>query len=269
MIFDWKCIRLEAEHDTLEACAPGSGCVNHMVCEDFGRLTRARFRACPIYLSMNRHYFPCFLVLFLAFAGLVRADEAKDAAEAIAKEAGYEEFGSVNSIAFTFNAKIGEKEIVRQWKWWPKEDKVRYTTPTGEITEYQRNSPGMPKEIDGWFINDQYWLLFPMHLRWDENIRLEIFQPSPEDLAAVGDEVRGLRVIYPADVGYTPGDIYELFYNDAHRIVWWIFRKGGSPNPTMASAWKDYRKFGPLTISLDHPGVTPDFRIFFTEVEVD
>lgn len=220
---------------------------------------------------MSTRCFPVCLCLFALIAGHAspaRAREPREAAAAIARAAGYDDFGSIRAITFTFNVKAGEKQIVRMWKWWPKEDKVRYIAPTGELTRYTRGSADMPEEIDGWFINDQYWLLFPLHLMWDKNVRLENFEPTAENTADAGEPVKGLRVIYEGQDGYSPGDIYELLYNDEHRIVWWIYRKGGSGTPTLETAWKDYRRFGPLTLSLERPGKKEGFRLFFTDLEV-
>lgn len=209
------------------------------------------------------------LLLMVCAVRPARAEEARDAAAAIAQAAGYDRFGSVGALEFNFNADIGDKKIRRSWKWWPREDKVRYTAPDGEVTEYLRGGPEVPREIDGWFINDQYWLLFPLHLQWDTTARLESFEPAPADREVAGKAVQGLRVIYPGDSGYTPGDIYELFYDDAHRIVRWHYRKGGREKPNLTAGWEDYRSFGPLTLSLEHPGASKDFRLWFTGVRVE
>ncbi len=187
----------------------------------------------------------------------------------LALAAGYEDFGKIEALGYTFRVSAKGKETARVWKWWPREDRVRFTSETGEVTEYRRDAADRPEKIDRWFINDQYWLLFPLHLRWDPGLTLETFVPSPEMQAASGGKADGLRVIYNAEQGYTPGDIYELFYNEEDRIVRWIFRRGGQPAEGTGVSWGDYRTIGPLTISLDHRRDAGDFRLWFEDVSVD
>ena len=64
--------------------------------------------------------------------------------------------------------------------------------------------------------------------------------------------------------------MYELFVDRDNQIREWTFHRGGSQKPTLAASWENYRKAGPLLISLDHRG-TKDGRpihIFFTDVAV-
>jgi len=46
--------------------------------------------------------------------------------------------------------------------------------------------------------------------------------------------------------------------------------RGGSQKPTLATNWDNYKKAGPLLISLDHPGTKDGkpIRVFFTDVAV-
>ena len=73
---------------------------------------------------------------------------------------------------------------------------------------------------------------------------------------------------YPEGGGYTPGDVYDLFYDADYRVTNWVFRKGGSAEPTRANEWKDYEKFGPLNISLNRTSPDGSIRIWFEGVAV-
>lgn len=182
------------------------------------------------------------------------------------------EFDRIESIQFTFNAQLQQTRVKRTWTWWPAENRVVYFDGT-RATEYDRDVIGglLPEEIhkiDSMFINDQYWLLFPFHVVWDTVATVQ----NMDDNAAVpiGEGwAQWVRVSYPPEGGYTPGDVYDLYLGPNHRIIQWVYHKGGTPEPTRMSTWEAYRKFGPIILSLDHVG-PPDsnFRIWFSDVVV-
>ncbi len=81
----------------------------------------------------------------------------------IAQSYGFEYFGQIEQIQYTFNVRIGDKHARRFWIWEPKLDKVTfdgmdYKDP---ITYYRKDLQTNPstklKSIDAWFINDNYW----------------------------------------------------------------------------------------------------------------
>jgi len=80
---------------------------------------------------------------------------------------------------------------------------------------------------------------------------------------------RRIVVTYPPD-GYSPGDTWELFVGTNNRIREWVYHHGGSPQWTGVWPWEDYKRAGPLLISLNHPGKKDDkpVRVFFSEVAV-
>jgi hypothetical protein len=45
-----------------------------------------------------------------------------------------------------------------------------------------------------------------------------------------------------------------------------VYRRAGSEKPTRISTWDDYRKVGPLTLSLNRQGEDQNFRVWFTNV---
>jgi len=75
-------------------------------------------------------------------------------------------------------------------------------------------------------------------------------------------------VTYPSTGGYTPGDVYELFLDNEYKLTHWVYRRGGSPEPTRITTWEDHRHVGPLTLSLMHQGAEGNFRLWFTNVGV-
>jgi len=78
-------------------------------------------------------------------------------------------------------------------------------------------------------------------------------------------------VKYPSEGGYTPGDTWELYVGADHRIQEFIYHRGGSQKPSVVVArWGDYKKAGPLLVSLDHRGTADGkpLRVFFSDVSV-
>ena len=211
--------------------------------------------------------------LMLACTTTDRPKRAADIRSDIAGSYGIASFDQVDEIRYTFNLKRGEKRAKRSWIWWPKRDRVEYW-PGGDQAEavrYSRSelsgsSSDDLKKIDAVFINDQYWLLFPLHLVWDQQTTVADVGRQPMPIG--GQSARSVVVTYPPSGGYTPGDVYELFIGPDNRLIQWIYRKGGSIEPTLVATWQDYRKVGPLTLALDHQGPSADFRVRFSDVAV-
>ena len=190
----------------------------------------------------------------------------------IAESYGFQYFGEVEKIQYRFNVKIGEKLINRFWIWEPHPDRVTFkgmdyqeavTYNRDEIEDTESNKL---KKIDAWFINDNYWLLFPYHVAWDTNAKVEDIGRKALPMGA--GKTRCVVVSYPATGGYTPGDVYDLYLDDQYRLVQWVYRRGGSEKPTRISTWEEHRKVGPLTVSLNHQGEDQNFRVWFTTVGV-
>ncbi|PYX67670.1 MAG: hypothetical protein DMG78_27210, partial [Acidobacteria bacterium] len=77
-------------------------------------------------------------------------------------------------------------------------------------------------------------------------------------------------VKYPADVGYTPGDIWDLYVKD-NRVVYFDYHRGGAKPPSRVFAtWEGYKKAGPILFSTEHRGTADGkpLHIFLTGVAV-
>jgi hypothetical protein len=234
----------------------------------------------------------CVLVIRLlvgasVIAATSLAQEHSPISEQIAKTYGLESFSQIEQIRYTFNAK-GALKVSRTWVWEPKTNHVSYEgkDKTGKPlkvtylrSQLSSQSAVVKDEIDPAFINDQYWLLFPLHLSWDSSAKVEA--TGMHKLPLGRGSARRVVVTYPSEGGYTPGDIWELFIGRDNHIQKWIYRRGGSAKPTGVWSWEDYKKAGPLLVSLDHrgtlfflPGASKPLpegkpvRIFFSDVSV-
>ena len=190
----------------------------------------------------------------------------------VADAYGIQNFGQIEQMRYTFNVQAGDKNVSRTWIWQPKTDEVTFAAGSNaQPITYSRKKisatgPDNLKKIDGWFINDNYWLLFPIHLAWDRQAKCEDIGMAKLPLGE--GKARCLVVTYPPEGGYTPGDVYELFLDDSFRVIQWVYRKGGSTVPTRIATWEDYRKVGPLLLSLNRQGADKNFRVWFKDVAV-
>jgi hypothetical protein len=76
---------------------------------------------------------------------------------------------------------------------------------------------------------------------------------------------------YPSNVGYTLGDTWELYVGTDGPIRELVFHHGGTMKPNLVIAtWLDYKKAGPLLVSLDHRGTADGkpLRVYFSNVAV-
>jgi hypothetical protein len=200
------------------------------------------------------------------------APSARALADRIAERYGSGRFGNVTALHYTFHVKFGDKHIEREWTWHPKQDSVEYRGPDAKgvmlkAAYSRKNAYSMGSEavatIDKSFINDQYWLLFPLHLKWDKDLTLKA---SASDRPG---EAWHLMAMYPSQGGYTPGDAYDLFVDSAATLKRWIFRKGNAPEATNEVTWEAPVEKGGLFLSLAHQGIGKDFKLWFTDVTVD
>lgn len=189
----------------------------------------------------------------------------------IARAYGLPKFDRVAAIRYTFNVKLPDKTVSRNWVWEPGPDRVTFT-PAGadaEAVTYDRanrEAAEIDPKIDAWFINDNFWLLFPFQVEWTPHLTVTTARNQPLPLS--DGRASRVTVQFPPDEGYTPGDAYDLYYDGSdYRIRQWVYRKAGAATPTRATTWEDHAKAGPILLSLDHRG-EGGFRVWFTNVAV-
>jgi hypothetical protein len=205
-----------------------------------------------------------FLVLgTLVFAAVSTAHTRPPIAEQIAKTYGLDSFGQIDAIRYTFNIDVPVLfKAARTWTWEPKADRVTYEgkDKAGNPVKvtYVRSQIGsqpenVQKEIDPGFTNDQYWLIFPFHVVWDTDAKVE--DKGMQKLPTGKGSARQVVVKYPSNLGYTPGDTWEHYVGPDNRIQQMVFHHGGSAKPnTVVATWAGYKKAGPLLVSTEHHG---------------
>lgn len=184
----------------------------------------------------------------------------------VAKAYGYDNFDKVNSIAYTWNVQAGDVVRTRDWKWNIKDRTVYYADADTSYTY----SLDLPKEelpkADAGFINDKYWLMYPFQLIWDTGYTYE----ETTDVAAPisGENSTKLTIIYNNEDGYTPGDAYDLYLDEAFIIQEWVFRKGNGTEGR-AFTWEAEKKIDGVTFATEHFNADGVKFIWFTGIEIE
>ena len=208
------------------------------------------------------------LIRFLLFGVLVLAKTSwaqtrPPIIEQIAKTYGLDSYGQIEAIRYTWNGEIpGLFKLSHAWEWEPKTNKVSYEGKDKDgkpvKVSYMRADVGsqpdaVKNEVDPAFINDNYWLLFPLHAYWDTSAT--VTDQGMHKLPAGSGSATLVSVKYPSDGGYTPGDTWDLYVGKDNRVEQFAYHRGGPRKPSLVIAsWTGYKKAGPLLISTEHRG---------------
>ena len=203
---------------------------------------------------------------------------AKISAEQLAKTYGLDSFGQVDAIRYTWNAQFPGVNVSHTWTWEPKTNRVTFEGKDKDgkpvkVTYLRSQLASQPEnvknEVDPGFINDNYWLLFPLHAYWDKSAT--VIDQGMKPLPLGNGSAQLVSVKYPSDGGYTPGDTWDLYVGKDNRVEQFVYHRGGPKKPSLVTAsWEAYKKAGPLLISTDHNGNADgnQVRIFLTDVAV-
>jgi hypothetical protein len=199
--------------------------------------------------------------------------------EKIAKAYGLDSWGQIQAIRYTWNASFPGVNVSRSYVWQPLTGQISYEAKDKEgkpvkvtymSSELGNQSDLVKNEAEPAFVNDNYWLLFPLHAYWDTSATVtdEGIQKLPLGTGSAEKVV----VKYPAEAGgYTPGDTWELYVGKDDRVEQFVYHRGGPKKPSVVIAtWSGYKKAGPLEISTDHRGTADGkpLRIFITGLAV-
>jgi len=201
--------------------------------------------------------------------------------EELAKTYGLDSYGQIEAVRYRFNLDLPALKVnlSRTWTWEPKSGQVTYESNDKDgkpvKVTYNRNqlnsAPGNVKdEIDPAFNNDNYWFIFPFHVYWDTSANVTV--TDKQKLPIGKGTAKLVSVKYPAELGgYTPGDTWDLYVGPDHRVVEFVYHRGGPKKPSLVTtSWAGYKKAGPLLVSTEHRGTADGqpAHIFFTNVAV-
>ena len=184
------------------------------------------------------------------------------------KANGFDNWSKVTELQFTFNVdRASNPHFERTWIWKPKTNQVTAITENDSIS-YNRNKLDSISDItNANFINDKFWLLAPLNLVWDEDNLTAVHKTEAE--APISKEpLQKLSVTYGDQGGYTPGDAYDLYFDDDYKVKEWVFRKTNQAEPSMTTTWEDYSEKGGLQFAKTHKNEDASFKLYFTDVVV-
>jgi hypothetical protein len=200
--------------------------------------------------------------------------------EEIGKAYGIDSFGQIDAIRYTWNGEIpGVFKLSHVWEWEPKTGKISYEGKDKDgkpvkVSYLESQLSGQPDSVKGGvepaFVNDNYWLLFPLHANWDKSAT--VTDQGMKKLPVGAGSARLVVVKYPAEAGgYTPGDTWDLYVGKDNRVQYLVYHRGGPKPPQLVIAsWAGYKKAGPLLVSTEHRGTADGkpLHISITDVAV-
>ena len=213
------------------------------------------------------------VVIFLAGCVKQTLPTGDDVRGHIAEAYGIQSLGLIQKMQYTFNQKEGDQTLRRFWIWEPKTDRVTYKGGDYQpaISYYRKdlseNSAANVKQIDQWFLHDNYLLLLPFRVAWDH--QAEVADMGLCNTTLSGESARCVNVVYPSNVeGHIIGDTYKLFLDGDYRILESIYQPADAPRQEGARRWARHRLVGPIVLSLVREDGEGRTRIRFTGVGV-
>jgi hypothetical protein len=200
--------------------------------------------------------------------------------EKVAKAYGLDSYDKIEAIRYTWNIDIpGLFKASHKWEWEPKTGKISFESTDKEgkpvKVAYDSSQLGsqpdaVKNEVEPAFVNDNYWLIFPLHAYWDKSAT--ITNEGTKKLPIGAGSATLVTVKYPKEAGgFTPGDTWDLYVGKDNRVVQFIYHRGGDKKPSLVTAtWTGYKKAGPLLVSTEHRGTADGapFHLWITNVAV-
>ena len=221
---------------------------------------------------------PLAFGVLLLLSPTVAAPQKAPLAQDVAKTFGLDSFGQIEAVRYTFNIQVPGLNLSRSWEWHPKTETVSYegkdkdgkpVKVTYQRSQLSSQNDMVKNEVDPGFVNDNYWLVFPFHVMWDNSPT--VTDEGMQKLPIAKTSAQRLVVKYPSDGGYTPGDTWTLYVGPDKRVREFEYHRGGDKKPSVViTTWAGYKKAGPLLVSTEHRG-TADGKpahIYFTNVAV-
>jgi hypothetical protein len=199
--------------------------------------------------------------VLLTLPAAAGAQQRPPIVEKLAKTYGLGSFGQIEAIRYTFNVQSAGLNLSRSWIWEPKTDQVTYEgkDESGKPVKvtYLRSQLGsqpadVTETIDPDFLNDNYWLILPFHIVWDTDATVE--DAGMQKLPLGKGSAEKVAVKYPSNGGYSTGDTWELYIGTDGRIEEMAYHAGAPTKHDVVATWADYKKAGPLLVSLEHRG---------------
>ncbi len=180
-------------------------------------------------------------------------------AEKIANAHGYENWNDVSEISFTFFGK-------RSWTWQPKSNDITLITKNDTITYNRMHIDSTVTKFDRGFINDKFWLLIPFQLVWDKGTTIS--EPIEAEAPINKALMNKITLVYSSEGGYTPGDAYDIYFDNDYIIREWAFRKGNKPEAGLINTFENYQDYNGIKMASGHKKAEGDWNLTLTDIKV-
>lgn len=187
-------------------------------------------------------------------------------AERIANAHGFEQWNTVSELSFTFNVDQDSSHFERSWTWQSKTNDVTLISGTDTISFNRNNLDSLSIKHDRDFVNDKYWLLVPFQLVWDQSAKIS--EPTKATAPISNTLLNKITITYSEIGGYTPGDAYDIFYDDDYVIKEWIFRRQNAEEPSLVNTFENYVDIKGLKFAQDHKQKEVNWNLNFTNIKV-
>ena len=224
----------------------------------------------------NMKKYICFTILITLFnigcktdkkVEVTEPEEQLSVLEKIAKANGYDNWNNIEEIKFTFNVDRDTVHFERSWVWNTRTNDVSGTALEQTSTYNRAAVDSASANVDKAFINDKYWMLAPINIRWDkENLTEKHIAKAVAPISR--DTLQQLTVVYNTIGGYTPGDAYDFYFGNDYIVKEWAFRRGNQEVPNTVTTWEDYVDMGGLKIAQTHKNEDGSFKLSFTNLSV-
>jgi hypothetical protein len=187
-------------------------------------------------------------------------------AEKIGKAHGFDNWKNVKELAFTFNVDRDSSHFERTWIWKPKTNHVTSISKNDTISFYRKDVDSLSLRADQGFINDKFWLLPAFQLLWDKGVTVS------EPIKAVSnfskDSLNKITLTYNKEGGYTPGDAYDIYFDENFILKEWIFRKENQEKPSMLTAFSNYKTINNISFPTKNTKTNGNWALHFTDVKI-
>lgn len=200
-------------------------------------------------------------------ASSVEPHEELSIAEKIANAHGFENWDKVSNVKFSFAVDRDTiKGNPRVWEWFPHKDSIILKTTEETFAYNQSKVDSSLIRADRAFINDKFWFMVPFQLVWDSSATISETKLSKAPIS--GQSMQMISLTYPSEGGYTPGDAYDIYYDENYLIKEWTFRKGNSETPSLSTTFENYQDFNGIKIAIDHKQEGGNWNLNFSDVSI-
>ncbi|MBT8244082.1 MAG: hypothetical protein HKP48_10935 [Winogradskyella sp.] len=216
------------------------------------------------------------ILLIFALTASCKSDKTKTQTEVekelsivekIANAHGFENWKNVTEVQFTFAV---DRDTIkgngRSWTWLPKQDSVYMRAGVQNVRYSRKNLDSVPKNVDRAFINDKYWAFVPFQLVWDKTATISEAKKVEAPISKTQMDM--ITILYPSEGGYTPGDAYDIYYDQNYMIKEWSYRKGNSAEASLSNTFENYKDYNGIKIATDHKKDEGKWNLNLTNIKI-